>query len=72
MAQQLVYLTENPNLQATGYLEIIEFYYLLRSREYIKSHEVKLNGRLAIATRTQHFRVKDVGFWKYGKLLSKY
>ena len=69
MAQQLAYLTGNPKIQATGYLSIIAFYYLLRSVEYTKHRHVKLNGKLVISTRTQHFIVKVLGFWKNVKII---
>ena len=59
-------------LQATVELAIISFYYLLRSGEYTKPRKVKLNGKLVIVTRTQQFRVSDVGFWKYGKILYRH
>ena len=71
MEQQLAYLTGNPKLQATRYLSIIAFYYLLRIGEYTKLRKVKLNGKLVRATRTQHFRVQDMALCKNGKILSR-
>ena len=62
MTHQLAYLTVNPNIQATGDLSIIAFYYVLRSGEYKKTWKVKLNRKLLIVIRTQQFRVQDVGF----------
>ena len=71
MAQQLAYLTGNPRLQSTGDQAIIAFYQLLRSGEYTKPRKVKRNGKLARATRTQYFRVQDMGFWKNDKTVSR-
>ena len=72
MAQHPVYLTVNPKQQETEYLAIIKFYYLFISRQYTKPQRVKRNGKLVRATRSKHFRVKDVGFWKDGKIISRH
>ena len=72
MEHQMAYLTGNPNVQVMGDLSIISFYYLLRSREYTKPRKVKQNGKLVRATRTQEFRVQDLGFRKNGKFLSRH
>ena len=71
MAQKLAYLTGNTKVQATGYLSIIAFYYLLRSGKYKKARKLKQNGKLVIATRKQQIRFKDVWFWKKGEIISR-
>lgn len=58
--------------QTTADLALIGFYFLLRSGEYTKPKMVKVNGVTQRATRTETFRVGDIGFWKEGKVLSRY
>ena len=70
-AKRLVYLTSDPRQHAVGDLSVIAFYFLLRSGEYTKPRLVKRNGQMVRATRTVQFRVKDVGFWKDGHILTK-
>lgn len=60
-----------PAKQAMGDLALIGFYYLLRSGEYTKPRFAIVNGRKISATRTKQFRVKDVGFFKDGKILPR-
>ena len=61
---------------ATGELGLTAFYYLLRVGEYTKptsnlywdgenTHEVR-------ATRTIQFRLKDITFWRKGKILRRW
>lgn len=54
-----------------GDLALIGFYYLLRSGEYTKPRYAVVNGKKVRATRTRQFRVKDVGFFKDGKILPR-
>ena len=70
-ARRLAYLTSDPRQHAVGDLSVIAFYFLLRSGEYTKPRLVKRNGQMVRATRTVQFRVKDVGFWKDGHILTK-
>ena len=56
---------------ATSELICIAFFYLLRVGEYTKPRRVKVNGVWKRATRTQQFRVQDVGFFKNGKVLPR-
>lgn len=65
-----IFATEHD--RTLGDLSLIAFYFLLRSGEYTKPKMVKLNGRYVRATRTETFSVKDIGFWKDGKQLSRY
>jgi hypothetical protein len=61
----------DPQLQATGCLTIIAFYYLLRVGEYTKPRFIQVHGKRAKASRTQQFAVKNVGFFKNGKIVSR-
>ena len=70
-AHEIAYLSNDPKLHAIGDLTTIAFYYLLRSGEYTKPRRVKRNGKMVRATRTVQFAVKDIGFWKDGKVLSR-
>ena len=72
MAHHLVYLTGTLMIQTIGDLSIIALYHILRSGEYTKPRKVKRNGKLVIETRTQQFRVKYVGLWENGKILSRH
>ena len=65
------YATDDPRLQAIGDLAVTAFYYLLRVGEYTKPRTVMMNGRRVRATRTVQFRVKDIGFFKQGKVLPR-
>ena len=72
MAQHLAYLTGTPMLQAIGDLTVIALYSLLRRGELKKTWKIKWNGKLVRSTRTQQFRVQEMGFWKNGKVLSRH
>jgi hypothetical protein len=67
----LAYAVGTNTTEAAGDLTIVAFYYLLRSGEYTKPRKVKWNGITVRATRTVQFKVKDVGFWKDGKILPR-
>ena len=71
MAQKLGCASGCPLQEATGHLAVIAFYFLLRSGEYTKPRKVKRNGKMVRATRTVQFRVRDIGFWKDGKILPR-
>jgi hypothetical protein len=70
-AAKMGYMTANPRAQAVGDLTLIAFYYLLRSGEYTKPRKVQRNGRMVHATRTKQFQIKDIGFWKNGRILPR-
>ena len=54
-------------IQATGYLILIDFYFILRCGEYTSPHYVqRRTGTLMQVTHTKQFTVGDVGFWKGG------
>ena len=55
--------------QIVADLALIASYYLLPVGEYTKPRFVMRNGKKVRATRTQQFQVKDVGFFKNGKVL---
>ena len=57
--------------RATSSLITIAFYYLLRVGEYTSPRRVKINGQWKRATRTRQFRVRDIGFFKDGKVLPR-
>ena len=71
MAQTLGCASGCPIREAVGHLAVIAFYFLLRSGEYTKPRKVKRNGKMVRATRTVQFRVRDIGFWKDGKILPR-
>ena len=58
-------LSKSLYIQATGYLILIGFYYLLRCGEYTAPRYAQsCDGTLKRSTRTKQFMVGDVGFWK--------
>ena len=63
--------SNDPEQEATGALTLIAFYYLLRVGEYTQPRYVYRNGRKDRATRTVQFCVKNVGFFKDGKLVPR-
>ena len=63
MAQQLAYITGNPKLQSTGDLAIMVFYYLLISREYIKSQKLK-KRKIGESNKDTTFQCSICGFLK--------
>ena len=52
--------------QAAGELSLIAFYYLLRVGEYTRARTSSRSSK-----RTINFQVRDVGFWKNGKILPR-
>ena len=69
-AYTAAYCTTTTNrIRAIADLIIIAFYFLLRVGEYTRPRQVRVNGKLQRATRTQQFQVKNVGFFKDGKVL---
>ena len=67
----LDYITSNTRAHAVGDLITVEFYFLLRSGEYIRPHMVQQYLQMVHAARTKQFCVMDIGFWKEGKILSR-
>ena len=65
------YATTSAEQQAIGDLGLTGFYYLLRVGEYTKPRTTTLHGRHMRATRTIQFHIKDVGFFKDGKILPR-
>ena len=63
--------SNDPEKEATGCLTLIAFYYLLRVGEYTQPRYVIRNGKKDRATRTVQFCVKNVGFFKEGKLIPR-
>ena len=55
--------------KAIADLTLIGFFYLLRVGQYTRPRVVTRNGKQVSATQTKQFRVKDVGFFKDGKVL---
>ena len=70
-ALALAYAVGTNRTETAGDLTIIAFCSLLRSGEYTKPRKVKRNGKMVCVTRTVQFKVKDVGFWKDGKILPR-
>ena len=58
-------------IQAIADLAVIAFYFLLRVGEYTRPRVATRNGKKVHATRTKQFQVKDVGFFKNGKVLPR-
>ena len=69
--QRQAYTTKNPVLKAVGDLSIIAFYYLLRVGEYTKPKVKVINGKTKRTTRTQQFKVENIGFFKDNKILPR-
>ena len=65
------YANADTTNKATSELICVAFFYLLRVGEYTKPRRVKISGVWRRATRTQQFRVQDVGFFKDGKVVSR-
>ena len=62
--------TTTNRIRAIADLIIIAFYFLLRVGEYTRPRQVRVkNGKGQCATRTEQFQVKNVGFFKAGKVL---
>lgn len=59
-------------VKAIADLAVIAFFFLLRSGEYTKPKMTVINGVKTRATRTETFRVCDIGFWKNEKILSRH
>ena len=60
-----------PLLATVTDLSTIAFYYLLRVGEYTRPRYVRRGKRWIRATRTIQFQLKDIGFFKNGKILSR-
>ena len=60
-----------PKEEAIGCLTLIAFYYLLRVGEYTHPRYVKRNGKTVRATRTVQFTIRNVGFFKNGKVVPR-
>jgi hypothetical protein len=59
-------------LEAVGDLALIAFYYLLQVGEYTKPKYVKTTTGTKRATRTEQFKIKDIGFFKDNKILPRH
>jgi hypothetical protein len=68
MCLAMGYKTTDTKKQAIGDLAIMAFYYLLRVGEYTKSTRKKQKSN---SKRTIHFKVRDIGFFKNNKILSR-
>ena len=60
-----------PKDQAIADLAQCAFYFLLRVGEYTRPRLAKVNGKVVRATRTVQFQVKDIGFFKNGKIVKR-
>ena len=69
--QKQAYETKDPRQHAMGDLAIIAFYYLLRVGEYTKPKFTMVNGKTKRTTRTQQFKVANIGFFKNNKILPR-
>ena len=69
---ETAYPTSSPKHQAVDDLASVAFYYLLRVGEYTQPRMTKKNGKWVRATRTVQFHVGDIGFFKNGKVLSRW
>ena len=65
------YKTNNPQTQAVGDLALVAFFYLLRVGEYTKPKVRLINGKTKSATRTQQFKLNNIGFFKNNKILPR-
>ena len=68
---RVAYAIGNDNQQATGDLNLIALYYFLRVEGYSYLWKLKQHRYLVRATRTVQFRIKDIDFFKDGKILPK-
>ena len=68
---KLAYTSNDPLNNAVGDLALIAFYYLLRVGEYTKPKLRVINGKTKRATRTQQFKIKNIGFFKNNKILPR-
>jgi hypothetical protein len=62
---------DNPKIMAIGSLTIIAFFYLLQVGEYTQPRTVLRNGVRVPATRTKQFQLKNIGFFKDGKVIPR-
>ena len=68
----LISLKSDKKRHVVGGIITADFYYILQGAEYTKPHRIKLNGRLVCATRTSQFQVRDIKFWKDGKIIPRH
>ena len=61
----------DPKIQAAGCLSIVAFFFLLRVGEYTRPKFTVVNGQRVAATRTKQFIVKNIGFFKNGKIVPR-
>ena len=61
----------DPKQEAAGCLSLIAFYYLLRVGEYTKPRMIKRYGKQVRATRTVQFSLRNIGFFKNGKIIPR-
>jgi hypothetical protein len=61
----------DPKLQAAGCLSMVAFFFLLRVGEYTRPKFTISNGEKVNATRTKQFLVKNIGFFKNGKIVPR-
>ena len=64
-------LSNHSKLKRAGCLTMVAFYYLLRVGEYTKPRYCIHQGKQVRATRTQQFCVRNVGFFKDGKIVPR-
>ena len=63
--------SSKPQIEATGHLILIAFYYLLGVGEYTKPKVIMCNGKKVHVTRTIQFTVGNVCFYKEGKVIPR-
>jgi hypothetical protein len=63
--------SKHPKMEAAGCLSLIAFFFLLRVGEYTRPKTTTINGTQVSATRTKQFRVRNIGFFKNGRIVPR-
>ena len=61
----------NPKLQAAGCLTLVAFFFLLRVGEYTRPKFSMVNGVRVSSSRTKQFKVRNIGFFKNGRIVPR-
>jgi hypothetical protein len=63
--------SSDPKMQAAGCLSLVAFFFLLRVGEYTRPKFTVVHGEKVKATRTTQFIVKNIGFFKNGRIVPR-
>ena len=64
-------LSPDQIMRRIGCLVLVDFYFLLRVREYTKPHFVVWDGKKVPATGTKQFLIENIGLLRNGMVLPR-